>query len=144
MAAPVGPRWPDREEKEKRGGGWGGGKHETNTGNEYARRLELQAPSERWGKLSCALQVLSGCFPAAGGVLAAPVSFLSTCSTFCCPSVSYWQRLCRLRVCQLYVNQTRKTPHLGNRVRRTVSKIPHGWSRGLCSSGSCFLTCSCQ
>lgn len=26
MAAPVGPRWPDREEKEK----GGGGKHETN------------------------------------------------------------------------------------------------------------------
>lgn len=43
MAAPVGPRWPDREEKEK----GGGGKHETNTGDEYARRLEREAPGER-------------------------------------------------------------------------------------------------
>lgn len=33
MAAPVGPRWPDREEKGK---GGGGGKHETNSGDRGA------------------------------------------------------------------------------------------------------------
>lgn len=62
----------------------------------------VKAAVKRWGKLSCALQVLFGCSPAALRAFAAPV-LLSTCSTFCCPSVSYWQRLCRLSVCQLYL-----------------------------------------
>lgn len=84
MAAPVGPRWPDREEKEKGGG--------VNTkqipGTNMHVAWSVKPPVNVEGN-SCALQVLSGCFPAAGRAFAAPVSSLSTCSTFCCPSVSY-------------------------------------------------------
>ncbi|CAM9657229.1 unnamed protein product [Bubo scandiacus] len=83
LAAAAASAAPFGDEEKKMAAGKASGQSEEEFASLTAEEREALSR-----KLSCALQLLCGCFPAAGRAFATLASSLSTCSTFCCPSVS--------------------------------------------------------